>query len=206
MGIITKIEEQKNKNRVNIFVDDSFFCGLEKETAVIFGLKIDKEIDENELSLAIEKSEEKRAFEKSMDYLSKRMHSKFELKDKLLKKGFSNEVVSNTILKLEEYHYVDDDMFARLFIEQNSNLSKRMIFNKLQLKGINKDIIDKNLIEIDSDAEIEKCEVLARKLLKSTKIENFNDKQKFVAKLVRRGFSYDTISKVLKIIKIDIDY
>lgn len=206
MGIITKIEEQKNKNRVNIFVDDSFFCGLEKETAVIFGLKVNKEIDENELSLAIEKSEEKRAFEKSMDYLSKRMHSKFELKDKLLKKGFSNEVVSNTILKLEEYHYVDDDMFARLFIEQNSNLSKRMIFNKLQLKGINKDIIDKNLIEIDSDAEIEKCEVLARKLLKSTKIENFNDKQKFVAKLVRRGFSYDTISKVLKNIKIDIDY
>lgn len=206
MGIITKIEEQKNKNRVNIFVDDSFFCGLEKETAVIFGLKVNKEIDENELSLAIEKSEEKRAFEKSMDYLSKRMHSKFELKDKLLKKGFSNEVVLNTILKLEEYHYVDDDMFARLFIEQNSNLSKRMIFNKLQLKGINKDIIDKNLIEIDSDAEIEKCEVLARKLLKSTKIENFNDKQKFVAKLVRRGFSYDTISKVLKNIKIDIDF
>lgn len=206
MGIITKIEEQKNKNRVNIFVDDSFFCGLEKETAVIFGLKVNKEIDENELSLAIEKSEEKRAFEKSMNYLSKRMHSKFELKDKLLKKGFSSEVVSNTILKLEEYHYVDDDMFARLFIEQNSNLSKRMICNKLQLKGINKDIIDKNLIEIDSDAEIEKCEVLARKLLKSAKIENLNDKQKFVAKLVRRGFSYDVISKVLKIIKLDINY
>ena len=45
MAVITKIELQKNKSRVNIFVDDSFFCGLNKETAVIFGLKENKEIE-----------------------------------------------------------------------------------------------------------------------------------------------------------------
>ena len=39
MPVITKIETQKNKSRVNIFVDDSFFCGLNKETAIIFKLK-----------------------------------------------------------------------------------------------------------------------------------------------------------------------
>ena len=38
---------QKNKSRVNIFVDDSFFCGLNKETALNFKLKINKEIDED---------------------------------------------------------------------------------------------------------------------------------------------------------------
>ena len=45
MSEITKIEDQKNKKRVNIFVDDAFFCGLHKETAVTFGLKIGKIVD-----------------------------------------------------------------------------------------------------------------------------------------------------------------
>ena len=49
MAVITKIEQQKNKARVNIFVDDAFFCGLLKETAVIFKLKVGKEIDETVL-------------------------------------------------------------------------------------------------------------------------------------------------------------
>ena len=52
MSEITKIEDQKNKKRVNIFVDDAFFCGLHKETAVTFGLKIGKTVDEKWLKEA----------------------------------------------------------------------------------------------------------------------------------------------------------
>ena len=63
MSVITKIETQKNKSRVNIFIDDSFFCGLNKETAVIFGLKVGKEIDEESLRQAVFESEVKSAFE-----------------------------------------------------------------------------------------------------------------------------------------------
>ena len=50
MPVITKIETQKNKSRVNIFVDDSFFCGLNKETAILFGLKENKEIEKITIS------------------------------------------------------------------------------------------------------------------------------------------------------------
>ena len=65
MAKITKIEGQKNKARVNIFVDEAFFCGLEKETAIIFGLKVGSEVDEGKLSKAIAESETKRAFNKA---------------------------------------------------------------------------------------------------------------------------------------------
>ena len=66
MGIITKVEQQKNKNRVNIFIDDSFFCGLEKETAILFGFKSGKIVDEDTILEAIKKSETKRAFDNLM--------------------------------------------------------------------------------------------------------------------------------------------
>ena len=49
MGKITKIEDQKNKKRFNIFIDNAFFCGLIKEVAVLANLKVGKEIDEEEL-------------------------------------------------------------------------------------------------------------------------------------------------------------
>lgn len=205
MGVITKIEEQKNKNRVNIYVDDSFFCGLEKETAVIFGLKLNKEVDEKELEQAVIKSEEKRSFEKAIFLIEKKMNTKKELKDKLLKRGFSEDCIKSTINKLEEYHYIDDDLYAKLFIEQNPNLSKKMISNKLMQKGINKEIIEKNLLCIDNETEYENCMALAKKFLKTSKIENFNDKQKFMAKLVRRGFSFDIIKKVMSNLNYEID-
>lgn len=205
MGIITKIEEQKNKNRVNIFVDDSFFCGLEKETAIVFGLKTNREIDENELEKAINESEIKRAFEKSISLLERRMNTKFELTNKLKNKGFSENSINGAIEKLEEYHYIDDDLFARLFIEQNHNYSKKMIFNKLMQKGINKEIIEKNLINVDDDLEFSTCLNLAKKLLKTSKLDSFNEKQKFMAKLVRRGFGFDTVKRVLGSLECDVD-
>ena len=126
MAVITKIETQKNKSRVNIFVDDSFFCGLNKETAILFGLKENKEIDEDRLKSAIFESEVKSAFEKSLDIVGRRMHSKKELIDKLIKKGYQPEVCEKVIQKLEEYHYIDDALFAKQFVASNKKLSKRI--------------------------------------------------------------------------------
>ena len=93
MATITKIEEQKNKKRVNIFVDDAFFCGLNKETAVKFSLKVGKEITEEKLKEACFDSEVKSAFEKASNILGIRMHSKKEIFDKLFKKGYEKQVI-----------------------------------------------------------------------------------------------------------------
>lgn len=207
MGIITKIEEQKNKNRVNIFIDDSFFCGLEKETALIFRLKTGKEVDIESLNQAIIQSEVKNAFNKSIDYLSIRNHSKKELKDKLLKKGFSKDVIESTLDKLEEYNYIDDEKYTKLFIEQNKRYSKLILLNKLLKKGIDREIIDKNLESlIDEDNEFNNCMIVAEKFLDDTSEMSIKDKQKIFAKLSRRGFKYDVIVKVFNTFDIDITF
>ena len=141
MAVITKIEQQKNKARVNIFVDDAFFCGLNKETALIFKLKVGETVSEEKLKQAVLESETKSAFEKASSYLETRMHSKRELFDKLVKKGYSKESINEAINKLEEYHFVDDALFAKQFLEQNGKLSKNMIKNKLLSKGVSFDIL-----------------------------------------------------------------
>ena len=198
MATITKIEQQKNKARVNIFVDDAFFCGLNKETAILFKLKPGQEVDEEEIQKALEVSEVKSAFEKASDYLSSRMHSKKELFDKLVKKGYEKYIASKAIEKLEEYHYIDDSLFAKEFILQNSKLSKKMLENKLFSKGVANDIIQNELKEKSDDEEIELCEAFAKKYIKSKDINKENGKQKMFASLMRKGFSFETIKKATK--------
>ncbi len=199
MAIITKIEEQKNKKRVNIFVDDAFFCGLNKETAVIFKLKTGKEIDEKTLIEALFDSEVKSAVDKAASYLGLRMHSKKELFDKLLKKGFEKQVIQKAIEKLEEYNYVDDYLFAKQFVSSNSKYSKKMIEVKLKQKGISSDIILDIFGNEGDDEEFNRCLLAVQKYIRIKKIGTQEANQKMVASLARKGFSFDNIKKASKV-------
>ncbi len=198
MSVITKIESQRNKSRVNIFVDDSFFCGLNKETAVIFGLKPGKIVEEDELKKVIIESEVKSAFEKSLDYLTRRMNSKKELSEKLTKKGYSAEVVQKAIEKLEDYHYVDDELFAKQFADSYPKLSKKMLKEKLALKGISSDIVLEIISDRTDENEFELCLLQAKKYLKTKTISNYNDYQKMQVSLFRKGFDYDLVKRVCR--------
>lgn len=193
MSTITKIEDQKNKKRVNIFVDDAFFCGLMKETAVIHGLKVGKTIDEKQLEKVIFDSEVKRAFEKASDYVGTRMHTKKELFDKLVKKGFEKKVAEQAISKMEEYNYVDDALFAKCFISENKKYSKRMLENKLKQKGISPETIASSLENRSEDDELEACKKHAKAYVRGKNMKEPGAKQKLYASLARRGYSFDVI-------------
>lgn len=198
MAKITKIEEQKNKKRVNIFVDDAFFCGLNKETAVIFRLKVGNEIDEELMKDAIFDSEVKSAVEKSNDYIGARMHSRKELYDKLIKKGYEKRVVLKALEKLEEYHYVDDELYAKQFVEQNKKYSKKMLENKLKQKGVSLHIILEIIENEDDNQEFELCKKLAEKYIKSKDMKKEGATQKMYASLARKGFSFEMIKSACK--------
>ena len=198
MAIITKIETQKNKSRVNIFVDDSFFCGLNRETAVVFGLKIGKEVDENKLKNVLFESEVQTAFDKSLDIVGRRMHSKRELKQKLVTKGYCSEVIERVIEKLEQYHYVDDELFAKQFANSNQKLSKKILKEKLNLKGVSPDIVLEIIENRSEEDEYGLCFAQANKYLKSKQIKSYQDLVKMQASLARKGFDFEIIKKVCK--------
>ncbi len=198
MAVITKIEEQKNKKRVNIFVDDAFFCGLLKETAVVFGLKVGKQVNEKQLEEAIFNSEVKRAFEKASDYIGDRMHTKKELCDKLAKKGFEKNVANEAVKKLEEYHYVDDELFAKHFVNDNKKYSKKMLESKLRQKGVSLEIISTVLDFRSDEDEIEACKKHAQTYAKGKDIRTKEGKQKLFGSLARRGYGFDVIKKACK--------
>ena len=99
---------------------------------------------------------------------------------------FTEEDIEAVIERLKSRKYLDDERFARYFLE-NRNITKGASVKKLRLdlsrKGIDKKLIDNLMAEEirTDDEEIKK--IIAKKAKKY-------DKDKLIAYLVRHGFDY----------------
>lgn len=193
---ITDISNQKNKNKFNLFVDGEFYCGINKETAIANNFYVGKKISKTQLDSIIIESESKMAFMKASDLLSTRLHSRYELKTKLQNRGFSLESIKICLNKLEEYGYINDLEFAKLYVNSSTKQSKLMISNKLRSLGINQNIVDQVIADINGDEEFETAVILTEKYLKNKEISDC--KLKLFAYLNRKGFNSETIKKAIK--------
>lgn len=139
---------------------------------------------------------------RAIKYIMYKMRTSKEVYDKLLELGFEEEIINRVIFDLKQLEYINDEEYAKKFIESNKKskkISKSMIKLKLKNKGIDGEIIEKYLEKLavsDFDA-IEK--VLIKK--KFSDDLPFEEKNRILAYCVRKGFSLDEVLKVIKEIK-----
>ena len=129
MPKITSLTVQtKNKNRCNLFIDGEFFAGISIETAIKNRLKVGMEVDEKFISEVILESEKNQALVKATEYITKYLKTKYQVKDYLIRKGYSEEIAWYCVDKLKEYNYIDDVEYSKRFIEsQAKNNGKKML-------------------------------------------------------------------------------
>ena len=202
--IITEINQQKKKGRYNLYIDGSFYGGVDAETIVKNGIKVGMEIDQVFLENVIIESETRLAFEKLLNLISRQMYSKKDLELKLFNKGFSKIVVDRAVAKAEEYGYIDDQLYAKLLVESKPLKSKREIKNALFLKGLSSNIIEDKICKIDEEEETSRAKVISEKYIKNKEI-NEKTMSGLYAYLARRGFNSGSISKVLRMYKYEVE-
>jgi|LGVF01.2.fsa_nt_gb regulatory protein len=197
MSVITKLKAQaKNKERVNLHLDDKFFCGLQTTTVIKGGLRVGLEISKERLEQIQLESEKEVAANKALNLVSKNMKTKKQLKEYLLKKGYTHLIIDYVVKKLEEYNYIDDGNYAKLYVRQNlKNKGARRLKMELYNKGVSDKIINETLEELPEQNDY--IEVLATKYMKN-KEKTKENYSKLYAYLTRRGFSYDQIQPFLK--------
>lgn len=144
--------------------------------------------------------------ERSIYILTNYSKTEKQLRDKLKQSGkYSTEIIDRTIVFLKEHNFLNDKDFANRFIELHKNAySKKVIKQKLLIKGINREILDE--VFADNEENIDETQVIKRLLLKKCpdyyeKRENMDikAKQKLYAFLMRKGFSYNLVSSVMKV-------
>ena len=135
------------------------------------------------------KSQEKTALVTAVDYLARQAHSEKKLREKLERKGFSEEEIDAAIARLIGQGYLDDtDLCTQQFMalyNENRN-SVRQICSKLMQRGFDRDLVRSVVPENTFEREVATAEgILAMKYKPTEKI------QKMMANLYQRGFSVD---------------
>ncbi len=209
---ITDISLQaRDNNRVNVSVDGVYSFSLDIAQVTDLNLKVGHELSDRELEELQEESQFGKLYMRALEYCLRRPHSVKEVKDYLWRKtqptlrksqtGMNNPVVyservaSRVLRKLQQKTYVNDEAFARWWVENrqlSKGVSRRKLTAELRSKGIHADIIAQTLEKTDRTDEQELRKVIAKKHRRYA-----GDRQKFVQYLVRQGFSYDDVVSTL---------
>ncbi|MBC8042619.1 MAG: regulatory protein RecX [Rhizobacter sp.] len=200
--IITKIEYQKNdRDRISIFIDGEFAFGVSEELLLKFALKKGQEVEPEQVKAWMAEKEYFEAKTSALNYLSMRVHSTKELKDKLKKKGFGLDAISRVLVRLEELGLTDDKRFAEVLLRDKLRkpIGKRRLQQELYKKGIKRDMASEVMEATDLNADA-LCQTAAERKLRSLQKEP--DKQKAKRKLIdflmRRGFEWEVIRPVVE--------
>jgi len=123
---------------------------------------------------------------KGLYYLQFSGKTENEMRKKLAEQGFSPASVEDAVLFLKHYRYLDDEDYARRYVEKND-----------RQKGVSDDLVEMVFedMEVDESAQILG---LLRKKNYDPEEPDPAKRQKIYAFLARKGFSYDAINSAMK--------
>ena len=139
----------------------------------------------------------------ALRYLTRRPRSIKEIRDYLLDKKATEEIILQIIKKLHDQKFQDDTEFAKWWIEQRSRVKPKsdlIIRIELAQKGIASEIIAK-LLHKDQDDKISdlvKAKQIAEKKLRSLRaVPKREQYERLGAFLSRRGFDFETSKRAI---------
>jgi regulatory protein len=196
-GRITALEPQKrSRDRVNVYLDDVFAFGL--ATLIAANLRVGMTLTDDKIAALRLADEVERAREKALNYLSYRPRSEAELQSYLSESDFAEATVAEVLNRLREVGLVDDDAFARYWVENRARFrprGKRMLVQELRQKDVASSVIETTLTEYDEVAAAQfVAEEQARRLMH---LPPDLLRRRLWDRLMRRGFSPDIIQEVL---------
>lgn len=200
MPVITSIKQQKNKGRVNVYLDDKFGFGIDLVNFVALRLKVDQELSEKKVEEIVKKAEFQKILDKLLRFTTLRPRSEKEVRDYFKRKKVHESLVPDLLKKLRRLKLLDNSEFARWWVEQRQNFkpkSKRILKQELVVKGIKREIIEEVLGETPIDEEKMAKELLQKKAYKWKGLPAREIKSKVSQYLAGKGFPWEVIEKVV---------
>ncbi len=131
-----------------------------------------------------------------------RPRSEAELREKLRDKAFEHEIIDQTIAYFLKLGLIDDQIFAKGWIQSRLNkpYGTRRIKQELKQKGISDEIIATELEKAKTHYdELEAITKISNKRLRIYKnLDKIKTRRRLQDYLLRRGFSPENIQKALK--------
>lgn len=139
------------------------------------------------------------ALERAVSYLNVKPRTRMQVIRYLQGKGYGDGDISEAVAELEQYNYIDDRNFARLYFELGfeKGRGEARIRRELAEKGVPRDIIDEAFEELEDIPDPYETALEIGRNVVGTRVGDdelsYEEKQKLQAKIARklanRGFS-----------------
>lgn len=137
-----------------------------------------------------------------LEQLTGRARTRAELATKLASRGVTDDVAGPLLDRFTEVGLVDDEAFARLWVEQRQRgkgLASRALAQELRRKGVADETVREVLDEVEPDAEEAAARRLVRGRLRSVQgLDTDKATRRLVGMLARKGHGPGTAYRVVR--------
>jgi len=200
VGKITSIKPQKNKKRVNVFIDNKYAFAMPLETYVKSKIKVGDELTATQQTRVANKATTRTLYNALLNYSSLRPRSEYEINSWLKKKGIPSKTSNKFKSKLINLQLLNDHKFATWWINQRNEFrprSMKHLRSELLAKRINLSIIKEALQETKVDEISSAKKLFIKKSKQLAKLDPKTRQRKIIQYLEAKGFSYETVSKLI---------
>jgi len=192
---ITAIKQQvKQKDRYSVFVDGKYAFSLSESALLDQKLMLNQELNERRLAELKQESTDDKMYGLALRYGAIRQRSEWEIRNYLERKKVSPALADVILNKLSKFGYIDDEKFARMWVENRRLLrptSWRKLQQELRAKHVSNEAMEQALATDDIDEQQALRELIAKKRAR------YPDNLKLMQYLARQGFGYEDIKTAL---------
>ncbi len=198
---ITQVEEM-TKSRCRVYIDYEFAFVLYKGELRRYRIKEGEELSEEAYRAIMADVLPRRAKLRAMNLLKSREYTVAQLRSKLEQGQYPEQIIEDALEYVASYHYTDDLRYAAEYIVcHEESRSRSRIEQDLQNKGISKDTIQAAWAAWEEQGGTQDEEGIIRRLLEKRGFDSdtadYGEVQRQAAFLLRKGFSYAGIRRVL---------
>lgn len=188
------ITHQKGRGKkIHLLLDDEYRITTDETFWAEYYIKDGTDITQAEFDALCAEINYRKAVNKAADLLSRRDHSVKELRSKLLR-TVDAPSADRAIEKMLELGYLDDEKYARRLIKyllETKRYSEAHVYQECFKRGIDRDTAQCILAEYAPDNASNAAELIQSKY--QSRLQQENGKEKVIAALMRKGFSYADI-------------
>ncbi len=178
---ITNIEVQKrNKNRVNIYIDEEYRFSCDSEIVYKYNLSKGQNIQLKDLEEIIDEDNYLKAKAAAFRIIERSYKTEKQIEDKLLLKGFDKDIVERIKKLLKEYDFMNDAKYVQAFIKDN-----------IKSQG-NKKIHKEDMEEYATNLAEKKYRTLSKRESDPWKLSN-----KLISFLLSKGYDYEMAKSIV---------
>ena len=187
------------KGRAKICLQGGTDFVLYKKEYESYGIEEGADLSEADYNQIVSEILIPRCKKRALHLLEKQDRSEKNLRDKLKEGGYPEEIIDIAIDYINDYGYLDDARMAASHIRfYQDSRSKLRLKQDLIGKGISSEVIDRVLEEEYTCDESELIEKLIMKKHYDKENATYEERAKMFRFLAGRGFSSDSINRVLK--------